>query len=225
MSQSENPIRPPSKLELPFDSKGKIIGIVRTSGEYDLVGACRALAQGGVPLLEVTLNSPGALRAIERIRRELGDEVWIGAGTILDEHDARRAIDAGSQFIVTPTLQQDSIRTCVSRGVPIVCGAMTPTEILCAHREGATYVKLFPAGSLGLAYVKAVLAPLPFIKIVPTGGVDLNNIGQFLEVCPAVGIGGSLVDEALIARSDWEGLVGRAKAFASAAACSAGAEH
>jgi 2-dehydro-3-deoxyphosphogluconate aldolase/(4S)-4-hydroxy-2-oxoglutarate aldolase len=170
-----------------------------------------------MPLLEITLNTPGALEGIAKVRQELGDVV-IGAGTILCPADARAAIDAGAQFIVTPTLQLDTIAACRQRQVPIMCGAMTPTEILAAHSAGADYVKLFPAGSLGLEYIKAVLAPLPFVKIVPTGGVSLANLADFLRVCPAVGVGGNLVDLKLISQGRWDELMAVARQFAQAAA-------
>lgn len=193
-----------------------IIGILRSPAPVDLLSTCGALLKGGMPLLEITLNTPGALSGIAQVRRGLGDVV-IGAGTILCPTDARAAIDAGAQFIVTPTLQLDTIAECRQRQVPILCGAMTPTEILAAHNAGADYVKLFPAGSLGLEYIKAVLAPLPFVKIVPTGGVSLANIADFLRVCPATGVGGNLVDLKLIAQGKWDQLTAVARQFAEAA--------
>lgn len=194
-----------------------IVGILRSAEPVDLLATCRALHAGGVAQLEITLNTPGALEAIPRVRQELGEGATIGAGTILRPDDARTAIDAGATFIVTPTLQPETVRVCRDRGVPIFCGAMTPTEILAAHDAGADYVKLFPAGSLGLDYIKAVLGPLPFVRIVPTGGVSLENVGQFLQVCPAVGIGGNLADLKLIREGRWDDLTALARRFVEAA--------
>jgi len=167
--------------------------------------------------MEITLNTPGALAGISQVRDQLGESVTIGAGTILGPDDARKAIDAGAQFIVTPTLQLDTIAECREQGVPILCGAMTPTEIFAAHQAGADFVKLFPAGSLGLDYIKSVLAPLPFVRFVPTGGVSLQNIASFLEVCPAVGVGSNLVDLRLVAEGRWDDLTALARRFAEAA--------
>lgn len=194
------------------------IGILRAAGKVDLVAIVQALLAGGLKALEITLNTPGALQEIARVRHELGQHVILGAGTILEASDAQLAIDAGARFIVTPTLQLDSIALCKRLRVPIICGAMTPTEMLAAHRAGATYIKLFPAGSLGLDYIKAVRAPMPFLKIIPTGGVNLANIDQFLHAgCPAVAVGNHLIDPKLIAQRRWDDLAALAHQFAQAA--------
>lgn len=182
------------------------------------MATCRALHQGGISLLELTLTTPGALDGISAVRHALGDAVVIGAGTILRPADAEDAIQAGAQFIVTPTLQPETVRLCREKGVTVACGAMTPTEILAAYDAGADYVKLFPAGSLGLDYIKSVLGPLPFVRIMPTGGVSLTNLRSFLEVCPAVGVGGNLVDNHLIETENWDELTARARQYAEVAA-------
>lgn len=194
-----------------------VVGILRSSEPVDLLATCRALHTGGVAILEITLNTSGALESIQAARGEFGNAVTVGAGTILRPADAIAAIQAGAEFIVTPTLQLDTVALCRERGVPILCGAMTPTEIFAAHEAGADYVKLFPANSLGLDYIKSVLAPLPFVRFVPTGGVSLDNIGSFLKVCPAVGVGSSLVDLKLVKESRWEELTALARKFVAAA--------
>lgn len=199
----------------------RVVGILRSPVAVDLVSTCRALLAGGLPLMEITLNTPGALDGIAQVRRSLPDVV-LGAGTILSPADARAAIAAGARFIVTPTLQLDTIAACQELATPIMCGAMTPTEILAAHTAGAQFVKLFPAGSLGLDYIRSVLGPLPFVKVVPTGGVSLDNIDDFLRICPAVGVGGNLVDLRLITQGRWDDLAAVARRFADAAAAERG---
>lgn len=199
-----------------MDFGSGIVGIIRTFETVDLVQTCRALAEGGVSVLEITLNSPGALAAISAVKLELGGQVQIGAGTVLSREDAQRAIDAGAQFIVTPTFKKETIHYCVSRRAPIISGAMTPTEIYLTHSEGADYVKLFPAGGLGIEYIKAILGPLPMVRIVPTGGVSIENISQFLKICPCVGVGSNLVPTALMAESKWSELTSLATKFVAA---------
>jgi 2-dehydro-3-deoxyphosphogluconate aldolase/(4S)-4-hydroxy-2-oxoglutarate aldolase len=195
-----------------------VVGILRCAANVDLPAVCGALCRGGLSVLEITLNTPGALKAITQIRQQMAAEMTLGAGTILGPADAEGAIAAGAQFIVTPTLQLDTIALCNRRQVPIICGALTPTEMLAAHRGGADYVKLFPANSFGLEYIKAVMAPMPFLRIVPTGGVTLQNVASFLAAgLPAVAIGSSITDPHLIAGGKWDELTALARQFAEAA--------
>ena len=194
-----------------------IVAIVRAKEPVDLLETCRALSEGGIRFLEITLNTPGALAGIQAARKALEGTAVIGAGTILRPQDAHDAIAAGAEFLVTPTLQPDSVAVSRDHGVPICCGAMTPTEILTAHQAGADYVKLFPASGLGLDYLRAVLGPLPFIRFVPTGGVGLDNVREYLRVCPAVGVGGKLVDPQLLAAGDWDQVRRRAAEYVAAA--------
>lgn len=190
-----------------------IVAIIRAREVVDLNATCRALAAGGLGAMEITLNTPGALAAIRALRSEL-PAVTIGAGTILRPDDARAAIDHGAQFIVTPTLQPATIALCRDASVPICCGAFTPTEIYTAHDAGTDYVKLFPASAVGLDYIKAVLAPMPFISFIPTGGVNLQNLQSFLQFCPAVGVGGNLVDPELLKNEQWEKVTQIARQYA-----------
>ncbi len=195
-----------------------VVAIIRSAEPIDILQTGLALVEGGIRYVEVTLNTPNALDGIEALRESLGERAQVGAGTILRPADVLRAISAGSQFIVTPTLQPDSVEVCRKEGVPVLCGAMTPTEIQHAHNTGADYVKLFPAGTLGLDYIKNVLGPLPMVKIVPTGGVTLENMTQFLKLCPAVGVGSNLVDLKLVHHADWNGLSSLAKQYVTRAA-------
>lgn len=195
-----------------------VVAIIRSAEPIDIVQTGLALVEGGIRYVEVTLNTPDALEGIESLRSALGERAQVGAGTILRPADALRAISAGSQFVVTPTLQPDSVEVCRKEGVPVLCGAMTPTEIQHAHNCGADFVKLFPAGTLGLDYIKNVLGPLPMVKIVPTGGITLENLSQFLKPCPAVGVGSNLVDLSLVKAQDWQGLSALASTYVSKAA-------
>lgn len=191
-----------------------LIAIVRTNFSAPIVEAGHALARGGVQAMEITLNTPGALEAIRRLRDEAGDGLHIGAGTILDGDDARRALDAGAEFIVTPTLQLDSIAVCRERGAPIACGCMTPTEALAAHRAGADFIKVFPADTLGPKYMKAMLAPLPFLKLIPTSGISLENLAAFIEAgCAGVALGSGLVGREILQQQDWDRLADLAAEF------------
>lgn len=194
-----------------------VVAIIRSAEPIDILQTGLALVEGGIRYVEVTLNTPNALDGIGALRESLGERAQVGAGTILRPADVLRAISAGSQFIVTPTLQPDSVEVCRKEGVPVLCGAMTPTEIQQAHNTGADFVKLFPAGTLGLDYIKNVLGPLPMVKIVPTGGVTLENMTQFLKLCPAVGVGSNLVDLKLVHQADWNGLSNLAKQYVTTA--------
>ena len=192
-----------------------LIAIVRTDAAVDMTRVAQALAEGGVRAMEITLNTPGALAAIAAVRREMEGTLRVGAGTILGPEDAQDAIEAGAEFIVTPTLQTDTVALCRERGVPIACGSMTPTECLAAHRAGADFVKLFPADGLGPGYVRALLAPLPFLKIIPTGGVSLDTLPAFIKAgCVGVALGGNLVSKQRLQAQDWEGLTETARQYA-----------
>ena len=180
----------------------------------DLARVAQALAEGGIRAMEITLNTPGALPAVAAIRRALGPTLRVGSGTILGPDDAQAAMDAGAEFIVTPTLQTDTIALCRQRGVPIACGCMTPTECLAAHRAGADFLKLFPADTLAPAYVRALRAPMPFSKFFPTGGVSLDTLPAFMEAgCAGVALGSNLVSAAILRDSDWETLTATARQY------------
>ena len=191
-----------------------LIAIVRTDAETDLMRVAEALAEGGIRAMEITLNTPGALPAIREIRCAFSPTMRVGAGTILGPEDARAAHEAGAEFIVTPTLQLETIAFCRAQDLPIACGCMTPTEALAAHQAGADFIKLFPADSLGPGYVRALRAPLPFLRIIPTGGVSLDNIAAFIRAgCVGVALGGNLVSKAVLRDRDWAGLTAMSREY------------
>ena len=178
----------------------KIIAIVRLDDYASAVDVARALAAGGIRVLEFTLTGAGAIEAIAATRLALGDTVCVGAGTGLSAADAHATIAAGAQFVVTPALRPAVIEACVSKNVLAVCGGFTPTELLQAHECGAQLIKVFPAQAAGARYLSDVLAPLPFLKLVPTGGISALNAREYLAAgAVAVGIGGSLVSRKAVA--------------------------
>ena len=190
------------------------IAIIRLDDLTHSMEICRALRAGGITVLEFTLTNPEAISVIERARNEFADSLFVGAGTVLDEPMAEAAIRAGAQFLVTPTLLPEVIRAGKSHDVPVVCGAFTPTEILTAWRLGASLVKVFPAGRLGPGYLKDVLAPLPDILLVPTGGVNLETCTAFLEAgAYTVAIGSQLVSKDLVEKKDWAALTALARRY------------
>ena len=192
--------------------RGGVIAIIRATEQAGVVEAGCAIARGGVTALEVTLTTPGACTLIQELRSRLPANVRVGAGTILNAAAVNRAVDSGAEFIVTPTVQIESILASHERGVPIACGAYTPTEALAVYNAGADYVKLFPAEVLGVPYIRAILAPLPFLRIVPTGGVSVANCADFINAgCPAVAIGTGLVNSETLRSRDWCGLEERAR--------------
>jgi 2-dehydro-3-deoxyphosphogluconate aldolase/(4S)-4-hydroxy-2-oxoglutarate aldolase len=172
----------------------KIIAIVRGVQPAHMVAVAHALYQGGITVMEVTLNSPDALEMISKLQSELSTHMYIGAGTVLDLKDAKKAVKAGAQFLVTPNTDEKVIEWASSQEIPIYPGAMTPTEIVKAWKAGATAVKIFPSASLGYTYLKELMGPLNHIPMIAVGGVHESNIKSFIELgCYAVGIGGSLI--------------------------------
>ena len=196
---------------------GGLVAVVRAPDASHLVDVIAALAEGGVGVAEVTLTVPGALDVIKAAKAQLGDRVLLGAGTVLDPETARAAILAGAEFIVSPTLNFDVIRLCKRYDKLVFPGAFTPTEILAAWEAGADVVKVFPADVLGPAYFKAMRGPLPQIRLMPTGGVDLNTTGEFLRAgACCLGVGSQLVDPKAVARQDFEYLRGLAWQYTQA---------
>ena len=158
-----------------------IVAVIRVNNAAELMDTTIALNQGGVRALEITMTSPGALDAISETSKRLGDDAIIGVGTVLDPETARAAILAGAKFVVSPVLNLDVIRLCQRYSVPCIPGAFTPTEILRAWEAGADVVKVFPATKLGPSYFKDLLGPLPQLRLTPTGGVNLENAGEFIK--------------------------------------------
>jgi 2-dehydro-3-deoxyphosphogluconate aldolase/(4S)-4-hydroxy-2-oxoglutarate aldolase len=191
-----------------------VIAIMRAQSSEHLISAAEAIKQGGVNVIEITMTTPGALKVVEQAVVKFGDQVMFGVGSVLDAETARAAILAGSQFVVSPTLNLDLITLCNRYGVPAIPGCFTPTEILTAHQAGASWIKLFPASIGGPSLVKAILAPLPQVKLVPVGGVNLNTTADFIRSgAVAVGVGSNLIDQKLIDSGNWNELNRRAAEF------------
>ena len=194
-----------------------VVAVMRAPNAEILQDISQALLAGGVPAIEVTMTTPKAISAIEKLADRFGDQAVVGVGTVLDASTARDAISAGAQFVVSPTLNLDVIETTKRYGKISVPGAFTPTEILTAWTAGADVVKVFPATKLGPEYLKDILAPLPMLKLTPTGGVDLKNCGDWIKagaVC--VGVGSALVTKDAMAKKDWAAITASAKAFVEA---------
>ena len=184
-----------------------IVAVMRSTSSEQLVEVARALYEGGVDVLEVTFTVPRALEIIAAVRQALGDKVLLGAGTVLDPETARAAFLAGAEFLVAPTVNLDVIRLGNRYDKLVMPGAFTPTEILTAWEAGAQIIKVFPADVGGPAYLKAVHAPLPHVRLLPTGGVNLNTIADFLKAgACAVGLGGALVDPKAVQAGDMAGI-------------------
>jgi 2-dehydro-3-deoxyphosphogluconate aldolase/(4S)-4-hydroxy-2-oxoglutarate aldolase len=194
-----------------------LIAIVRLESSAELVRVAKAIAAGGASVIEFTMTTPGALRTIEASTLELGGEVLIGAGTVLDPETARAAILAGAEFIVAPTLNPRVIEMAHRYDKVVVPGAFTPTEILTAWESGADFVKVFPAEFGGPAYLKAVRAPLPQVRMIPVGGVSLETAEAFVRAgAAALGVGSNLVDRKAVAEGRLAQLTTNARALQDA---------
>src|SRR5262245_16256325 len=182
-----------------------IVAVVRSPDHAQLVEVCRALADGGVSVVEITMTVPNALDVLRAVRQALGDRVLLGAGTVLDAETARAVLLAGAEYIVAPTVNLDVIRLCQRYDKLVMPGAFTPTEILTAWEAGADIVKVFPADVVGPAFFKALKGPLPQIRLMPTGGVDLKTAADFLRAgACALGIGGQLVEPKAVAERNFD---------------------
>lgn len=181
-----------------------VIAIIRAAKSAGLVEAADAIVAGGIAAVEFTLNTPDALRLIGAARERLGNRALVGAGTVLNADDAQSALEVGAEFIVMPALQRGVVDAAQRAGVPTLPGAFTPTEVLTAVEWGADLVKLFPASVGGPSYVRAIHGPLPHVGLVPTGGVDAANAGDYIRAgAVAVAAGGSLVDPAAVAAGEF----------------------
>ncbi|HEV8062195.1 MAG TPA: bifunctional 4-hydroxy-2-oxoglutarate aldolase/2-dehydro-3-deoxy-phosphogluconate aldolase [Gemmataceae bacterium] len=181
-----------------------IVAVVRSHDSRQLVEVVQALVEGGVTVAEITMTVPNALEVMAQVRKALGDRVLLGAGTVLDPETARAVLLAGAEYIVSPTVNLDVIRLCQRYDKLVMPGAFTPTEILTAWEAGADIVKVFPAEVVGPAYFKALRGPLPQIRLMPTGGVDLKTAGEFLKAgACCLGIGSQLVEPTAVANRDF----------------------
>lgn len=196
--------------------QSRIIAIIRGVEEQHMIETAQALLRGGIPVMEVTLNTPGALRSIGTLQERFGDQMYIGAGTVLDLDDAKQTISAGASFLVTPNIDLEVIRHCAAQGIPIFPGAMTPSEIVQAWKAGADAIKIFPGASLGIQYIKELQGPLGHIPMVAVGGVNEDNVAEFLQTgCYALGIGGSLINLKEIAAGNYDWVTAKAQRLTS----------
>jgi 2-dehydro-3-deoxyphosphogluconate aldolase/(4S)-4-hydroxy-2-oxoglutarate aldolase len=194
-----------------------IVAIIRADSSEQLIDAAAALYEGGVTGMEVTMTTPNALQVITDVHKKFGDKILIGVGSVLDPETARLAILAGAEFVVTPITRPEVIRLCNRYSIPIASGAFTPTECMTAHESGADIVKLFPADQVGPTYIKNILAPMPMLRIVPTGGVTVDTAASFIKAgCVALAAGSSLVSKEVLKSRDWKKLSDTAAAFVAA---------
>jgi 2-dehydro-3-deoxyphosphogluconate aldolase/(4S)-4-hydroxy-2-oxoglutarate aldolase len=197
----------------PFLEEVPLIGILRGVPTATALDLCRAAVRGGITVLEVTLNSQDPFAVIEALRRDL-PEATIGAGTVMSTSAVSDALHAGARFIVCPHFDRSIVEVCVDAAVPVFPGAMTPTEVWQAHAAGATMVKLFPAGSLGAEYVRALQGPLPQVDLMVTGGIDAGNVGGFIRAgARAAAVGGRLFPKKV---SNLDAVEGEARALVTA---------
>jgi 2-dehydro-3-deoxyphosphogluconate aldolase/(4S)-4-hydroxy-2-oxoglutarate aldolase len=192
-----------------------IIPVVRAQSADEAMVAIDAIREGGISLLEITMTVPGAVGVIEKVSQRYGAEALVGAGTVLDGETARACILAGAQFIVSPSLDLETIAVCRRYGIAVMPGALTPTEVVHAWSAGADFVKVFPAGAMGGAsYIKSLKAPLPQIELVPTGGVSLKTAADFIKAgASALGVGADLVDVKAIREGQQKVITERAREF------------
>jgi 2-dehydro-3-deoxyphosphogluconate aldolase/(4S)-4-hydroxy-2-oxoglutarate aldolase len=194
-----------------------VVAVVRLDDLSDAVSVTEALVAGGVTNVEFTFTNPTAAEAITTVRSAVGDAAYVGAGTVLDAETARIAILAGARYIVTPTFKAATIEMCRRYSVPAVIGAFTATEMLTAWEAGADYIKVHPAGLGGPRYFKDILGPLPQLKLIPSGGVTLENAGDFIKAgAVAVALGSNLVDNATVQSSNWAEITRRANVVSEA---------
>ncbi|MEM6326621.1 MAG: bifunctional 4-hydroxy-2-oxoglutarate aldolase/2-dehydro-3-deoxy-phosphogluconate aldolase [Bacteroidota bacterium] len=190
----------------------RAVAVVRTDEPGKLVSIARALARGGVVCFEVTMTVPNALDGIRAVTEALGEAVLVGAGSVTDAATTEAAVNAGARYVVSPVFKREIIEAAHAMDAAAMPGCFTPTEILTAHEAGADVAKVFPAGSLGPGFIKGVLAPMPFLKLMPTGGVSLDNATEWLRAgAVAVGAGSALVERDAVASGDWDRLTANAR--------------
>lgn len=184
-----------------------VVGILRNAEPSKIETLSKLYLDAGLTTLEVTMNSDGATESIASLRSQFGSELNIGAGTVCTMEDLDKALASGAGFIVTPIIDKEIIEKCVAMSIPVFPGAYSPTEIYTAWKLGASMVKVFPAGQLGAGYIKEILAPLNQINLLPTGGVSVDNFGEFFKAgAQGVGMGSHLLPKNLIENDDWKAL-------------------
>lgn len=192
-----------------------VVPVVRASSPREARMAADAVCEGGIPIVEITMTVPGAVEVIRELTKGDSSEVLVGAGTVMNEEAARQCLDAGAQFLVSPGFKLQTVKLAVREGTLMMAGALTPTEIIMAWEAGSDFVKVFPCGQVGGAkYIKALKGPFPQIPFVPTGGVNLNTAGEFIEAgAVALGVGGELVRAEALKSNKPEIIVENARKF------------
>lgn len=194
-----------------------VVAVMRAPNKDILLDISQALLAGGVPAIEVTMTTPKAIQAIEMLADRFGDQAVVGVGTVIDASTCRDAIAAGAQFVVSPNFDPAVVETTKRYGKISIPGAFTPTEILAAWTAGADVVKVFPSTALGPNYFRDILAPLPQLRLIPTGGVDIKNVGEWIKAGAAfVAVGSALVTKEAMAKGDWNAITQNARAFTDA---------
>lgn len=200
-----------------------VVAVIRLKDPAKLRAVVDAIALGGVRALEVTMTVPGAVGLIRELAPTLPDGFLLGAGTVIDAATAHAVIDAGAAFVVSPVFKPEIVATCHARDVAVMPGCFSPTEILAAHESGADIVKLFPATALGPAFIKDLRGPLPQVKLMPTGGVTLDNAGHWIKAgAAAVGVGSALVDARAVDAGRWDEITANARQVVAAIAAARG---
>jgi 2-dehydro-3-deoxyphosphogluconate aldolase / (4S)-4-hydroxy-2-oxoglutarate aldolase len=192
--------------------KSKVVAVLRIKEADKLKKVIDAIYKGGITALEITMTVPNAIQLIEKMSKELDKNIVLGVGSVLNKSIAEDAIKAGAKYVVSPVLKKEIIETAHKFNVPAMPGCFTPTEIQTAYEYGADIIKVFPADVVGMAFFKAVLAPLPHLKLMPTGGVNLTNAGDWLKAgACAVGVGSALLDKKAIKDENYSVLTQNAK--------------
>jgi 2-dehydro-3-deoxyphosphogluconate aldolase/(4S)-4-hydroxy-2-oxoglutarate aldolase len=191
-----------------------VVAVIRARSKDQLIGIAEALLAGGVPAIEVTMSTPDAIAGIEMLADRFGDVAVLGVGTVMDAATAEDAISAGAEFVVSPMFDEKIVGAAKKLGKIVIPGAFTPTEILRAWWAGADVVKVFPSTGLGPQYFRDILAPLPELRLTPTGGVEVKNAGEWIKAGAVfVGAGSSLISKEALAGNDWTSVTANAKSF------------
>ena len=193
-----------------------IIAVVRAQKTDQVLPLSEALIAGGVIAIEITMTTPNAIEAIREASQKISSRGVVGVGTVLDAESCRAAIQAGAEFVVSPILRPELVPICHAADRPVMLGAYTPTEAQLAHEAGADFIKIFPSDSLGPNYIRAIRAPLPHLRIIPTGIAKADDISQFIKAgCVGVGLGSLLVSSEILRTNNWSELTRSAKALRS----------
>lgn len=208
-----HPMRTRNEIVTALTDSG-VIAIVRTPNPAVILPLAEALLAGGLRAIEVTLSVPGAIEVIRQARQRFGNDILLGAGTVLDVATCREVIAAGAEYIISPITRTDLVAAAHHLGKPVALGAYTPTEAQLAHEAGSDFVKIFPADGLGPKYIKNLKAPLPHLRLIPTGGVTLQNVGEWIRAgATAVGVGSTLVSSPMVQEANWPEVTRQAAAL------------